>query len=108
MKLAEAAAIIGKPESQRTGYMVHFERKEGRMLIGDYFPDKHAGETLIQDLEDAWCWARLFAAKMKGSVCNVYVIGADFVPVAGYRDHVLLDMWGGKRAADSAEEGPHG
>lgn len=91
MKLAEAAAIIGRPESQKTGYMVHFERKQGCMLTGDYFPDKHAGETLIQDAEDAWSWARLFAAKMSDSICNVYVVNADFTPVEGYRERMLLD-----------------
>lgn len=87
MKMNEALAIMQSvPRTGcNKGFMVHFERVQGGMLLGDYFPDKHAGETLIESEERAWDLAVKFAGATVGKCVNVYVIGADFVPVAGYQ-----------------------
>ena len=67
MKIAEAMDIInGVPK----GYMVHFEWKEGNILRSDHFPDKHAGEKLINIEAEAWFLASKFASEMKGRVVN--------------------------------------
>ena len=87
MKMAEAVGIM--QNVPRTvcdkGFMVCFEHVQGGMLAGDYFPDKHAGETLIASEEDAWDLAVKFAGATVGKCVNVYVIGANFVPVSGYQ-----------------------
>ncbi len=86
MKMGEAIGIINM---ERTGYMVTFEWKQGRMLTGDHFPDKHGGEPLIATEEEAWVLASKFAAATKGRVVNVYVIGSDFAPVPRYRERMI-------------------
>lgn len=77
MKIKDALDIIGEP----SGYMVSFEWCGDGMLRSDHFPDKHAGESLIDTEEEAWILANKFAKKMRGRVCNLYIIGDDFVKV---------------------------
>lgn len=83
MLMYEAMRVIND-EPKPMGYMVSFERKEGRFLAGDHFPDKHRGEALIPTEEEAWALAQKFAAKTVGRCVNVYVVAHDFVPVPGY------------------------
>jgi len=83
MKLKDAIKII-LSESHTTGYMISFEQKDGSVLRSDHFPDKNAGEELIEDLDTAWKLAELFAEKTRGKTVNVYVIDDKFRPVAGY------------------------
>ena len=84
MKMQEALAVIGET-TKTSGYMVHFERLDGRFLVGDYFPDKHAGEPLIETEEEAWKLAKAFASRTRGKCVNLYVTGENFVPVPGYK-----------------------
>lgn len=83
MLMREAMRVIND-EPKPMGYMVSFERKEGRFLASDHFPDKHRGEPLIPTEEEAWVLARKFAAKTVGRCVNVYVVAHDFVPVPDY------------------------
>jgi len=88
MKYQDAIDLIGGDYS---GYMVHFEWIEGGMLRGDYFPDKHAGEELIESMAEAWDLAKKFAAKTKGKTCNLYVIDKNFSPVVNYKAHLIAN-----------------
>jgi hypothetical protein len=83
MKMTEAQAIIDGKNNE--GFMVHFEWKKGGMLYSDYFPDNHAGESLIKTEKEAWRLAVEFAKKMRGEVVNLYVVKSDYMPVAGYQ-----------------------
>lgn len=83
MKWKEVLEIIG---GQNSGFMVSFERLEGAFLHSDYFPDKHAGEELIETEAKAWEYAKKFAEKTVGKCVNIYVIDHNFVPVANYKD----------------------
>jgi len=83
MLMHEAMRVIND-DPKPMGYMVSFERKEGRFLASDHFPDKHRGEPLIPTEEEAWALAQKFAAKTVGRCVNVYVMAHDFVPVPGY------------------------
>ncbi len=86
MKIADAMDIInGVPK----GYMVRFKWKEGWLLRGDYFPDKHAGEKLIDTEREAWALASQFADKMRGKIVNLYVADDNFKPVNGYREKYI-------------------
>jgi hypothetical protein len=86
MKMQDAMKIInGEPR----GFMVSFEWKKGGILESDHFPDKHAGEPLIETEKEAWLLAAEFAKKMRDKVVNLYVIGRDFAPVDGYRDKYI-------------------
>lgn len=86
MKMVDAMKVIyGVP----SGYMVSFEWKKGMFLHSDHFPDKYAGESLIETEEEAWKLAVQFAEKTRGKVVNVYVIGRNFAPVAGYRERLI-------------------
>ncbi len=67
--------------SNKRGYMVSFQRIEGRMLVGDYFPNKHAGENLISTREQAWEYCQAFAKATVGLTCDLYVIGSNFSPL---------------------------
>lgn len=87
MKMAEAMKIIRTPKE--SGYRVHFERKEGTMLLTDYFPDR--SEDLIKDIDVAWSLAKEFADAMKGKVVNLYVVDADFSPVADYEERMIVN-----------------
>ncbi len=82
MKLAEAQAVIkGVPKS--TGYRVSFNHVDGYMLRGDFFPDRD--EALIPTELHAWDLARRFAEKTVGKCVDIYVIDAEFRPVANYK-----------------------
>ena len=82
MKMSEALRIINSEKPK--GYMVSFEVKEGSICRGDYFPDKHAGEPLIETEQEAWDIARKFASKTDINIVNIYVVHHDFRPVDGY------------------------
>lgn len=82
MKMQTALDIINGVK--KTGYMIHFERIEGKLLHAYYFPDKPAGEELIYDEEEAWELATRFAAQTIGECVNIYVIDNQFRPVSGY------------------------
>ena len=83
MKYNEALKIINKDLD--SGFMVEFEWAHEGMLISDHFPDKCAGEKLLETEEEAWGLARKFAHKTKGRCINIYVIKSDFRPVEGYK-----------------------
>ena len=89
MKMAEALKIIVAGDVRPKGYMVTFDWKEGPILRSDHFPDKHAGEPLIESEEEAWNLAAAFAWKTVGKCVNIYVIGDDFCPVPGYRSRKI-------------------
>jgi hypothetical protein len=94
MKMSEAIEIMNNsPKGKLDGYMVSFEKREGGVLRSDYFPDKHAGEELIKTEEEAWRLARLFASSTDDSIVNIYVVGSDFIPVAGYSEKKLKALW---------------
>lgn len=86
-KFIRDAKIVSRPVTKPKpgGYRVHMERIEGNILCGDYFPDR--GEKPIRTVEQAWEWARQFAAADKeNKYKNIYVVdGDDFTPVANYR-----------------------
>jgi len=84
MKMAEANRIMSGA-NKTFGFMVHFEHVGGGLLKDDCFPDKHAGETLIETVEEAWVLADLFAKKTKGKCVNIYVIEHNFSRVIDYR-----------------------
>ena len=90
MRMTDALELM-KPKPVPTGYMVSFEWIQGGCLLGDYFPDRHAGELLIQTEEEAWALAHKFASVTRGQCCNIYVIGADFAPVAGYAAREIVN-----------------
>lgn len=85
MKYKDAMDIING--DQVIGFRVHFERKEGKMLRGDYFPEGR--EKLIETEEEAWDLARRFASKTRGECVNIYVVGSDFRPVDGYESQYM-------------------
>ena len=86
MKMQEALAVINGTCIQNTsGYMVHFEHVEGAHLVSDYFPDRHAGEPLIEDENAAWELAVAFATRTRGECINIYVVNFNFTPVLGYQ-----------------------
>ena len=79
MKFKEAIGIICGEITK--GYMVSFEEKDGLVLKSDHFPDKNAGEDLIETKEQAWELAKLFASKTKGRMVNIYIIDENFMPI---------------------------
>lgn len=83
MKFEEAMKIINKKESE--GFMVSFEHKDGIILRSDHFPDKHAGEKLIETETEAWILANKFAEATKGKCINIYVVDSNFLPVKEYK-----------------------
>ena len=90
MKMKDAMDVINRPVF---GYMVTFEWIENGRLRSDHFPDKHAGEPLIETLREAWDLCKTFAAKTKGSTCNLYVVDANFAPVNGYKDKEIKNRY---------------
>lgn len=82
MEMEEAKEIIEGKELE--GYMVHFEHAGDGFLRSDYFPDKHAGEELIETEEKAWDLACQFAQKTYGKCVNIHIVDASFCPVKGY------------------------
>ena len=89
MKIDEAMKIIN--DDKEEGYMVSFEWAGDGMLRSDHFPDKHAGEKLIETEEEAWELAAKFASRKRDRCVNIYITGADFHPVKGYRDRIILN-----------------
>ena len=90
MKYKEALKIINSDTNP--GYMVSFEWAESGILRSDHFPDKHAGEKLIETEKEAWDLARKFATKTVGRCVNIYVIrGDNFTPVRGYEIHKIMN-----------------
>lgn len=73
------------------GYYVSFERVEGKFLITDYFPDRYRGESLIPTEEEAWKLAKSFAMATTGCCVNINVVRADFTPVSGYKDKLIIN-----------------
>lgn len=86
MKMKSALDIIYR---NRGGYMVSFEWLEGKLLRGDYFPEKHSGEHLIATQEEAWELATNFANKTIGDVVNVRVVDSRFRSVEGFRCRLI-------------------
>jgi hypothetical protein len=84
MKYEAALEIMARGIKPPPGYMVSFERVEGRMLAGDPFPDKHAGEKLIPSEDEAWNLARVFANATRGKYVNIMVVDSEFHPVDDY------------------------
>ena len=78
MKMKEALDIIGKKQH---GFMVHFEKRNGHILISDFFPDKHANEDLIPTIEEARDLADRFNRATNDDIVNIYVIDHNFRPV---------------------------
>lgn len=81
MKMQEALQII---EAKESGFMISFEKREGGLLKGDYFPDKHDNEELIATEDEAWEMAEKFAKATDDTYVNIYVINHHFSPVKGY------------------------
>ncbi len=83
MKLATAMQIIDQshPESPK-GFRVHFDRIEGSLRHGDFFPERD--EEPFDNQEATWQMAQMFARTAPKQYVNIYVIHAlDFTPVAG-------------------------
>lgn len=90
MKMKDAMnEIYNKPK----GYMISFEWCGDGFLRGDYFPDKHDGEELIQTEREAWDLAYRFAIATKGRTCNLYVIDHNFKPVDGYKKRYIKNRY---------------
>ncbi len=87
MKIAEARRIMEEGIDQ--GFMVHFEWVKGSMLHSDYFPDKHAGESLFSSEDEAWEQAGCFAKTTCGRCVNIYVIKQNFTPVRDYKTRMI-------------------
>jgi hypothetical protein len=90
MRMIDAMKII-ENGSAPSGYMVHFERIEGSMLVSDYFPEKRLGEPLINTEQEAWDLAKRFAAATYGRCVNIYVIGENYAPVPGYEGRKIVN-----------------
>ena len=81
MQMRDAIRII---ENGCLGYMVEFEEIFNGKNFRGRFPDKDAGEPLIETEEKAWEMAEKFAAKTFGKYVNVHVVDENFVPVKDY------------------------
>jgi hypothetical protein len=86
MRLLDALSTICGT-MRPSGYRVHFERVEGRILASDYFPGE--GEATLKEEETAWALARAFAERTKGVCVNIYVVDDRFVPVPGYQQKMI-------------------
>ena len=86
MRLKEAQDIIDRG-LHPTGYRVHFERVDGAMLRGDYFPSHD--EPPLPTEEQAWAYATLFAIKTYGRCVNIYVVDSNHAPVDGYEQKMI-------------------
>ena len=92
MKMKHAWDIIeGRTHAGiiREGFMVSFDWIRDIFLHSDHFPDKHAGEKLIETEEEAWELAYGFANKTLGQAVNICVVDATFSPVLGYREKII-------------------
>jgi hypothetical protein len=89
MKLQEALDIIKKKEEKQKGYMVHFETRKGGCLHSNHFPEKRAGEKLIETEQEAWNLAERFSRATGDEVVNIYVTDETYSPVEGYSNKTL-------------------
>ena len=90
MLMKEALVILDQNKNKKSkGFMVSFEVKEGSLLRSDYFPDKHAGEDLINSEEEAWAFAYWFANASEPEYVNILVIDSTFSPVKGYSEKMF-------------------
>jgi hypothetical protein len=89
MKFQEALDIIKKSEEPKKGYMVSFETRKGGCLHSDHFPEKRAGEKLIETEEEAWRLAERFSRATGNEVVNIYVTDETYSPVKGYKSKIL-------------------
>jgi hypothetical protein len=87
MKMSEALNVI----KNKSGFMVQFEWCGDGFLRGDYFPDYHAGEKLIETEAEAWELAEKFANATKGKTCNIYVLKENFSPVEDYKEREIIN-----------------
>ncbi len=87
MKMQDALNEIHAP----CGYMVHFEWWGDGLLRSDHFPDKGAGEPLIETEDEAWDLAERFSEATKGRTCDLYVVRDDYTPVVGYKDRRITN-----------------
>lgn len=84
MRMRDAQKLM----EQHGGFLVHFERRAGGMLEGDYFPAHD--ESPIVGVEKAWKLAAQWALVDPEKFVNIYVVSAvDFVPVEGYQLRAL-------------------
>lgn len=82
MRLSAAVETIAASH----GYLVHFERIKGRMLVGDYFPEVRKGEEPFKTQEEAIEMGVKYAKATRGSTCNFYLIRSDtFSPVGSWK-----------------------
>ena len=72
---------IKRTKKEGEGYMISFEKLYGGFLGSNHFPDKHAGEALIANREQAEEIARRFAHVTGDLTCNVYIINHKFSPM---------------------------
>lgn len=86
MRMSEAEAII---QGESKGFMVCFEWAAEGLLKSDYFPDKHAGESLIETEDEAWRMAVKFAEQTKGRAVNLCVTDHNFNRVDGYKEKLI-------------------
>lgn len=77
--------------NKKSGFMVHFEWYGDGFFKSDHFPDKHAGEELINTESEAWELAERFAKCLKGKICNLYVMNSDFSAVDNYKQREILN-----------------
>lgn len=70
MALIEAAEKTPK-YTNVGGFMVSFEVIKGHILASDHFPDKHAGERLFKNEDEAWLMARRFANATDDTYVNI-------------------------------------
>lgn len=89
MKMSEAMKIIEYTPPK--GFMVSFEKVKLGILESGHFPDNMAGEPLITTEEAAWKLARQFAEKTWGRYVNIYVIDAEYRPVPGYKQRMIVN-----------------
>jgi len=82
MKMEEVERLI--LEHNNSGFMVSFDWYGDGLLRRDWFPDKNAGEKLIETKEEANELAEKFALAMKGKVCNLYVMNRIFECIEDY------------------------
>jgi hypothetical protein len=80
MKHQEALDIINNSGKSK-GFMISFDRIRGIMIEGHHFPDKHAGEELIETEGEAWELARKFADATFRECINIRVIDHKFRPL---------------------------
>ncbi len=101
MKILDAKRLM----QAASGYRVHFEKREGCMLVSDHFPARD--EPPIVTLADAWRLAEEWAKVDPRTYVNIYVIDAlDWAPVDGYNERRLNSYPGRSVPSPAAKEEP--